>query len=58
MFNKIKRGLKEAFKKCPDQTASISIDTWGVDYILLDDYGDLLGNPYHINFIQNSLTTS
>lgn len=27
--------------------AAIGIDTWGVDYGLLDKDGDLLGNPYH-----------
>jgi len=47
IFNEIKKGLKEAFKKYPDQILSIGIDTWGVDYVLLDDDGDLLGNPYH-----------
>ena len=47
IFNEIKKGLKEAFKKYPDQIVSIGIDTWGVDYVLLDDDGDLLGNPYH-----------
>ena len=47
IFNEIKRGLKKAFKKYPNQIASIGIDTWGVDYVLLDDDGDLLGNPYH-----------
>jgi len=47
IFNEIKRGLKEAFKKYPNQIISIGIDTWGVDYVLLDDDGDLLGNPYH-----------
>jgi rhamnulokinase len=47
IFNEIKKGLKKAFKKYPDQIVSIGIDTWGVDYVLLDDDGDLLGNPYH-----------
>jgi len=47
IFNEIKKGLKKAFKKYPGQIASIGIDTWGVDYVLLDKEGDLLGNPYH-----------
>jgi len=47
IFNEIKKGLKEAFKKYPHQIVSIGIDAWGVDYVLLDDNGDLLGNPYH-----------
>jgi len=47
IFNEIKKGLKKAFKKYPNQIVSIGIDTWGVDYVLLDGYGDLLGNPYH-----------
>ena len=47
IFTNIKTGLKEAFKKYPDQIASIAIDSWGVDYALLDGQGDLLGNPYH-----------
>lgn len=47
IFNEIKKGLKEAFKKYSDQIVSIGIDTWGVDYALLDNDGDILGNPYH-----------
>ena len=47
IFNEIKKGLRKAFKKYPNQIVSIGIDTWGVDYVLLDGDGDLLGNPYH-----------
>jgi len=47
IFNEIKKGLKEAFKEYSDQIVSIGIDTWGVDYALLDNDGDILGNPYH-----------
>jgi len=47
IFNEIKKGLKKTFKKYPNQIVSIGIDTWGVDYVLLDDDGDLLGSPYH-----------
>lgn len=47
IFNEIKKGLKKAFRKYPNQIASIGIDAWGVDHVLLDNDGDLLGNPYH-----------
>ena len=36
LFREVKNGLKEAFKKYPD-IASVSIDTWGVDYVLMKD---------------------
>ena len=35
IFNEIKTGIKEAFKKYPNIT-SLSIDTWGVDYVLIN----------------------
>ncbi len=47
IFKEIKEGLKKAFAKYPEQIVSIGIDTWGVDFGLLDKNGDLIGNPYH-----------
>lgn len=43
----IREGLKIAFKKYGDEIVSIGFDTWGVDYALLDENGELIGNPYH-----------
>ena len=36
LFNAIKKGIKIALSKYP-KIESISIDTWGVDYVLLDE---------------------
>ena len=44
IFNEIKFGIKEAFLKYKN-IESISIDTWGVDYVLLDGDKDIL--PYY-----------
>ncbi len=46
-FAEIKRGLKMAFARYPGQIVSLGIDTWGVDFALLDRAGELVGNPYH-----------
>jgi rhamnulokinase len=39
-------GLRAAGRQA-GQLASIGIDSWGVDYGLLDDAGTLVGNPVH-----------
>ncbi len=42
--------IKQALLKCKQQgkeVEAVAIDTWGVDYGLLDKKGQLLGNPYH-----------
>ncbi len=36
LFNEIKKGIKESLKKYPN-IESLSIDTWGVDYVLLNN---------------------
>lgn len=44
LFHELKTGLKKAAaKKIP--VASMAIDTWGVDYGLLDKEGNLIGVP-------------
>ena len=45
LFNELKTGLKKAFAKYGDEIKSIGIDTWGVDYGLLDKEGKLTSSP-------------
>jgi sugar (pentulose or hexulose) kinase len=47
IYAEIKRGLKTAFSRYPDRIKSIGLDSWGVDYALLDRQGDLIGGVYH-----------
>jgi rhamnulokinase len=44
LFQDMKDGLKKAAEK-GYRIRSIGIDTWGVDFGLIDDNGNLLGNP-------------
>lgn len=46
LFLELKNGLKKA-AKMGVTISSIGIDTWGVDYGLLDKNGKLLALPYH-----------
>src|SRR5690348_11576117 len=46
LFHDILEGLRVAAGRYTD-IAGIGIDSWAVDYGLLDDRGRLLGNPYH-----------
>jgi sugar (pentulose or hexulose) kinase len=46
LWHEIKVGLGKAAAACPpDSVAGIGVDTWGVDFGLLDNGGNLLGNP-------------
>ena len=44
LFEEMKEGLRRAARKY-DDIVSLGIDTWGVDYGLVDDAGNLMGNP-------------
>jgi sugar (pentulose or hexulose) kinase len=46
-FSEIKAGIARAIEQCGPDLASLGIDTWGVDFGLLDKKGALLGNPHH-----------
>jgi rhamnulokinase len=46
IFAEIQHGLAAA-ARAGDKIAGVGVDTWGVDFALLDGDGLLLGNPYH-----------
>ena len=45
LFNGIKIGLSQAERIAP--ISSLGLDTWGVDFALLDGNDQLTGNPFH-----------
>jgi rhamnulokinase len=47
LFHEIKQGILNCVRQGHRDISSIAVDTWGVDFGLLDDKGNLLGNPYH-----------
>ena len=46
IFHEIKQSISKTVLD-GDAIRSIGIDTWGVDYALLDESGRMLANPYH-----------
>jgi rhamnulokinase len=47
LYNEILHGLHSAARVHGDALIGVGIDTWGVDYGLIDAGGRLLGMPYH-----------
>lgn len=44
LWDEMQTGLRKAAAHAP---VSLGVDTWGVDFALLDASGGLIGNPYH-----------
>ncbi len=53
IFNEIKNGIRLAVSKYGKSIVSIGVDTWGVDYGLLDKKGRLLGIPFQYRDSRN-----
>ena len=47
LFFEIKQGILKCANSGDRDIDCIGIDTWGVDYGLLDENDKLIGNPYH-----------
>lgn len=46
LLQEVKAGIRKAFRE-GFRPESFGIDTWGVDFGLIDRNGELIGNPYH-----------
>jgi rhamnulokinase len=47
LWSEIKAGIGISSEKFNKHIDSIGLDTWGVDFALLDSHGALLSNPFH-----------
>jgi rhamnulokinase len=47
LFEGVREGLLRAARVSGGRIASVGVDTWGVDFALLDRQGRLIGNPVH-----------
>lgn len=47
LWGEIQAGLALAAKKFGAKIVSIGVDTWGVDFVLLNPQDEMLGQPYH-----------
>jgi rhamnulokinase len=47
LLHEMKQGIIKCMKNGDRDISCLAIDTWGVDYGLLNKKGQLIGNPYH-----------
>lgn len=57
LFGEMQKALKEYAQKYGDEVCSMGVDTWGVDYGILDRNGKLCSMPYHYRDKRNVGTT-
>lgn len=53
LWSEIQSGLGTASKKYGEAIASVGVDTWGVDYVLLSQNEEIVGQPYHYRDSRN-----
>ncbi len=53
LWNDIQEGLRKAASQHSSALSGIGVDTWGVDFALLDESDALLGNPVHYRDARN-----
>lgn len=47
LWSEIQHGLALAAKRFGNAIVSVGVDTWGVDFVLMTQNGEMLGQPYH-----------
>ncbi|MBN2329315.1 MAG: rhamnulokinase [Candidatus Omnitrophica bacterium] len=47
LWSEIKKGLASAAQKYGRDISSVGVDTWGVDYVLLSQNNEIIGQPFH-----------
>jgi rhamnulokinase len=47
LFAEVKAGIGKAVRQARGDIAGIGVDSWGVDFGLIDDKGQLVEQPYH-----------
>jgi len=47
LWDEIQNGLSAAGDSFGESITSVGVDTWGVDFVLMTDRNELLGQPYH-----------
>ena len=47
LWTEIQNGLREAASRLSGTAVSVGVDTWGVDFVLMNQHDELLGQPWN-----------